>query len=334
MKIPRSRNQKLKLIYVLDILKEYSDEEYPLSAPDIAKHLEKYGICAERKSIYDDIACLEQYGCDIIKTSAPKAGWFIGDREFEIPEIYLLCDAVRSAKFISAKKTRELLSKLHSMLSVHQRQRNKNAVFFASADKCGNESLYYNIDKISSAIELSKQIKLTYALRKLSASGEIVKNSKNMLINPYALTWQDDYYYLIGNYAKYDNLIHLRLDRIVSVEITDTPARHFSEVSEYTEFFNTADYTKKLFGMFSGQLLDIELKCSNSITEQLLDRFSENIFIKKMSDTHFRFTTKAVISDALVTWIINYGKDITVLKPDILKEMVKERASQVLENYK
>ncbi len=329
----RGRNQKLKLIYVLDILKRYSDEENPLNAVDIAEKLKEYDIEAERKAIYDDIANLEQYGCDIIKTATPKKGWFIGDREFEVPEIYLLCDAVRSARFISAKKTRELISKLHSMLSVNQLNRNKESVFFTMSDKCENEEIYYSIDKISSAIKSNKRIKLVYSSRVIDESRKAAKNSKEMVINPYALTWQDDCYYLIGNYSKYDNLIHLRLDRISKVELLETKVRHFSEVSEYTEFFDVADYTNKLFGMYSGESVDVELRCNRKISEQVFDRFSENIFIKKVTDTHFEITVKAAVSEALVTWVINYGENLTVLKPEILRDMVKDRAEKVLKNY-
>lgn len=330
----RRSNQKLKLIFTLDILKRYSDEENPLNANDIAEKLADLGVETERKSIYDDIATLEQYGCDIIKTTLPKKGWFIGDREFEVPEIYLLCDAVRSAKFISAKKTRELLGKLNSMLSVYQAKRRENAVFFATADKCGNEELYYSIDKISSAIESKKQIKLEYSSRLFDKNRNVERVGKEMTVNPYALTWQDDHYYLIGNYAKYDNLIHLRLDRISNVEILPQKARHFSEVCEYRDIFDTADYTNKLFGMYSGKLYDVELCCNRNITEQVLDRFSENVFIKKVTKNTFNLTVKAAISDALVTWIINYGTDLKVIKPIVLQEMVIDRAKKVLENYR
>lgn len=324
--------QKLKLIYTLEILKRYSDEENPLTANKIAEKLLDYGIEAERKSIYDDIACLEEYGCDIIKSASPK-GWFIGDREFEVPEIYLLCDAVRSAKFISAKKSAELIEKLDAMLSVNQVKRRENSVYFGASDKCGNEELYYNIDKIADAIESHRQIELTYSVRYFDSEREVKKTRKTMVINPYALTWQDDYYYLLGNHIKYDNIIHLRLDRISAVKILDTKSRHFSEVSSYTEYFDTADYTNKLFGMYGGAMADVELCCNKRITEQVLDRFSENIFIKKVTDEEFCFTVKAALSEALVTWIINYGSDLKVNSPEELREMVKNRAKTVLRNY-
>ncbi len=324
--------QKLKLIYTLEILKKYSDEENPLTANKIAERLLDFGIEAERKSIYDDIACLEEYGCDIIKSDSPK-GWFIGDREFEVPEIYLLCDAVRSAKFISAKKSAELIDKLNSMLSINQVKRRENSIFFRALDKCGNEELYYNIDKIDDAIENHRQIELTYSVRYFDSEREVKKNRKIMVINPYALTWQDDYYYLLGNHIKYDNIIHLRLDRISSVKVLDTKARHYSEVSSYTDFFDTADYTDKLFGMHGGSMTEVELCCNKKITEQVLDRFSERIFIKKVTDEEFCFTVKAALSEALVTWIINYGSDLRVNSPRELCEMVKARAKLVLKNY-
>lgn len=334
MKISKGQNSKLKLIYVLDILKKYSDEEHPLNSADIIEKLAEYGVEAERKALYNDIAALEMYGCDIIKTGTPKKGWFIGEREFEIPEIYLLCDAVRTAKFISAKKTRELVLKLQGMLSVHQAKRGRERVFFAAADKCANEELYYNIDRISEAIQTGKQIKLSYTMRVLDSSREITHKTREMTVNPYALTWQDDYYYLICNHTRYDNLMHLRVDRIGGVKITKTAARHFSEVSEYTDVFDIADYTGKLFGMYSGDMQTVELCCDVKIAEQVFDRFGEGIFIKNKTADTFNFTVKAAMSDALVSWILSFGNRLKVVRPEALSEMVIKRAQDVLKLYK
>ena len=143
---------------VLDALRRYSDEDHPLNAQEICAYLEKNGVSAERKSVYDDISVLCDYGYDIIKTTLPKTGWFLGSRELEAPEVYLLTDAVRSAKFISAKKTRELVKKLNSMLSVHQAASRENGVYFDDRLKCANEELYYNIDSLSRAISLKMKV--------------------------------------------------------------------------------------------------------------------------------------------------------------------------------
>ncbi len=331
--MPKSSNQKLKSLYVLEILKKFSDEEHPLNAADIVKHLEAKGVSAERKSVYSDILNLEDFGYDIIKTDSPKIGWFLGEREFEVPEIYLLSDAVLSAKFISPKKTRELLSKLNSMLSRFQADRRKNEVFFSLKEKGSNEEIYYNIDKISLAIEKKYQIKVKYLHRRLDDSRNVGESVKEMTFNPYALCWQDDYYYLIGNYQKYDNLIHLRLDRIRSVEVLKTPVRPFGEVCDYKDSFDTGDYVSRLFGMHSGAVERVEFRCKKTVSEQIFDRFGEDIFITDVTETDFKFKVDLVVSEALVTWIINYGEDIKVLRPQSLIDTVKERARKVLNNY-
>ena len=147
------------------------------------------------------------------------------------------------------------------------------------------------------------------------------------------MTWQDDHYYLIGNYDKYDNLIHMRIDRMRSVNELNEPVRPFSEVSEYRDVFDVADYTKKLFSMFGGETQEIELRCSKNVLEQVADRFGENIFIRNVTDTHFSFSVKAVISGALATWIMNYGEDIEVLSPQSLKDMITDRAEEILRIY-
>ena len=328
----KSARQKLKLIYILDILRKYSDEENPLSANEICEYLEEKGISAERKSVYSDIEALCEYGYDIIRSFSQKRGFFLASREFEEAEIYLLCDAVRTAKFISPKKTRELVAKLDSMLSKNQLLYREKNIYFDSKQKCQNEEIYYNIDKISRAISKAKKIKLNYTARKLTGRN-IEKTVKEMQVSPYALTWQDDHYYLIGNYDKYDNLIHIRLDRISNVEILESKARHFSEVSNYKDFFDVSDYTNRLFNMHSGELESIELCCDKKITEQVFDRFSENIFITNVTDNEFCFSYNAAISEALVTFILNFGNSIKVVKPESLKIMVKERIKKVLDLY-
>ena len=328
----KKQGQRLKILYILDFLKRESDEEHPVTAADICEYLDSQGIAAERKSVYADISALTDYGADIVRSGSPR-GWFLASREFEEPEIYLLADAVRTAGFISAAKTRELVKKLDSFVSRYQAQKRENRVYFSSCAKSVNEEIFYSIDKISRAVSEKKKISFEYVNRVLSPDRSIEKQKREMLISPYALTWQDDHYYVIGNYEKYDNLIHLRLDRMYKVEITDIPQRHFSEVSEYTDYFDTPDYTAKLFGMHGGEIYDIELKCSKKITEQVADRFGEDIFIKKVTDEDFCFTVRAALSDALVSWVISYGDRVKVLESQILRDMVIGRTEKVLGLY-
>lgn len=325
--------QKLKLLYIIEILKSETDEDHPLSATEICDKLAAWDVTAERKAIYDDIDKLIDFGFDIIKTRTPKSGFFLASREFEIPEIYLLTDAVRTAKFISPKKTRELVAKLDGMLSRYQAKKRNKAIFVDNTGKCTNEEIYYTIDTINEAIENRKKISLKYGIRALNDNREIVTVYNERVVSPYAMTWQDDHYYLICNNEKYNNLLHLRIDRMKTVEQTNDKIRPFSEVSDYTDVFDIADYTQKLFGMYSGDLKDVELKCSKKYIEQIADRFSENIFIRNVTDTHFNITVKAVESPALVTWIMNYGDGIEVLAPDSLKELIINRTKSILNLY-
>lgn len=326
--------QKIKLLYIVKILTEFTDEEHPLSATEICDKLLKYNVTAERKAIYDDIECLLGFGYDIIQTRVPKNGYFLASRDFELPEIFLLCDAVRTAKFVSEKKTHELISKLENMLSVYQSNRNIRGIFIDGKSKTKNEEIFYNIDRINTAIESGKKITFKYGKRVLSQDRQITTEYKIRKVSPYAMTWQDDYYYLIGNYEKYDNLMHLRIDRISSVEICDEPIRSFSDVSDYKDTFDVADYTKKLFGMFGGETTDIKLRCSKSMLEQVSDRFGDNVFITNLTDDSFDFGVKAAISEGLVTWIMNYGEKIEVIKPDNLRQMVADRAEKIIKVYK
>lgn len=176
--------QKLKLLYIAKILHEYSDEEHPISAAFIISKLDSYGITAERKAIYDDIECLIEYGYEIIKTRTPRAGYFLADRDFELPEVYLLEDAVRTAHFITEKKTRDLCRKLDKMLSMYQLKRNSASIYINNDGKTKNESIFYNIDTISRAIENRHKISFKYGVRELSNNRDIKTVYKDRVISP------------------------------------------------------------------------------------------------------------------------------------------------------
>lgn len=327
-------SQKLKLLYIIRILEEFSDDDHPISSAFIIKKLESYGISAERKAIYDDIECLQEFGYEIIKTRAPKAGYFLAEREFELPEVFLLEDAVRTAHFITEKKTRELCRKLDKNLSVHLLERNKTGIYINTDGKTKNESIFYNIDTISRAIEDKHKISFKYGSRQLNQNREIVTVYKERIASPYAMTWQGDHYYLIANYDKYDTLVHLRIDRMKSVTETAEKCRRFSEVSKYTDYFNVADYTQSLFDMFAGKRQQVHLRCAKHLLEQIIDRFGEGIFVSNVTDTHFEIRANCAVSHGLVSWLCGFGNDVEVLSPDSLREMMFERAKKILDLYK
>lgn len=326
-------NGKLKILYIIDILRKYSDEENPINATQICEHLAQYGIKAERKAIYDDIEHLIFYGYDIIKTRTPRAGFFMASRELEIPEIYLLTDAVQSAGFITPKKTRELMSKLGSMMSAEQARLREKSTYIEYKNKCDNEEIYISIDTVRQAIESGKKVSLKYLKRTVNEKRQIITTEKQMKVSPYALIWMEDHYYLVCNNEKYDNLLHLRLDRMKTVRIIDEKYRHFSEVSNYRDTFDIADYAGKTFNMFGGELKQIELRCSAKILEQVMDRFSDELYIKNVQDGKISFTHKALISEGLIGWILQFGEDIEVLEPKELREQIKQKIDKISKLY-
>ena len=326
--------QKLKLLCVLEILNKYTDEEHPLDATGICEMLsEKFDIEAERKSIYDDINVLLEFGYDIIKTRTPKFGYFMAYHEFDIPEISLLIDAVESANFITPKKTKELVKKLGGLTSIWEAEDINKRVYIDNRNKCANEEIYYNIDKITEAIKLSKKITMNYIKRELGENNRISDTFKELEVSPYALIWENNHYYLIGNIEKYDNLIHLRLDKMKNVAITKKPYRHFSKVSDYKAFFDIADYARKSFNMYGGELKTIELKCTNDRLEQIIDKFGDKLFLRPNDDNTFTFSTKVNISEGLISWLMQFGGDIEVIQPTELKENLIERIKGIAKLY-
>ena len=330
----RTEGQKLKLLYLMEIFRKYSDEEHPLTTPQIIEYLEKYGIEAERKSIYRDIDVLIDYGFDIVKNRGNGGGFFLSSREFEVPEIKLLTDAVQAASFITAKKSRELTQKLDEMLSVYEAKKQKGYSYIDISHKCKNEEIYYTIDNLSRAIEKRVKVQLKYVRRRLNDNRTVCVDEKIITVSPYALLWQDDSYYLVCNNEKYDNLMNLRLDRMRSVALLSEPFRHFSEVSEYKESFDIADYASKSFNMFCGEPTKIKLRCERELLEQAIDRFGEDIFIYNVKDNTFDFDVNANLSGGLVSWILQFGKSVEAVAPETLREMIKNRLSDLNELYK
>lgn len=331
MKTPSK--QKLRLLYIIDILSKYSDEDNPISATQIMDYLlNEYGIECERKTVYDCIECLNEYGYEIIKSQSPR-GYFMTPYYFEPAELRLLIDAVQSADFISAKKTKLLIKKFSSFASVKQYSKIEKQVYIDNRHKRSNENLFIIIDIISTAISTKKQIEVIYRRRKIVDGKTARYEEKNMVINPYALIWSDDHYYLVGNYSKYDNLIHLRIDRLKSVKVLDTFSRHFSEVSAYQKIFDIADYSNKHLSMFSGDIKPVEMICNNSMIEDFVDQFGEKVSMKPYDEENFIAKVDVAVTDGLVAWIMQYGNKIKVKSPKELKNMIIDKTNSILALY-
>lgn len=328
------KNQRTRVLTLLKILMQKTDELHPLNSAELIAHLNNYGIECDRKTIYDDIEALNLCGYDIVQTRGSKSGYFMADRDFELPEIALLTDAVLAADFITRKKTGILINKLKGLLNEYQAESYSGRTFIDNRVKGDNEEIYYSIDAIERGLAAKKKIAFKYVRHTLSGGRTPEITVKEMKASPYALIWAEDHYYLVCNNEKYDNLMHLRLDRMKSVKVTDEDWRHFSEVSEYKTEFNTADYTDKVFNMFSGEPEEITLDCSTEILEQVIDRFSDKIFIRDAGENRFLFSHKACISDGLVNWILQFGNKMQVKSPDKLKDKITKRINEISDVYK
>ncbi len=328
------QKSKLKLLYLVDILRKKTDENNYLAATEICDELSQLDIPAERKSIYNDIDILREYGFDIIHTgSKNRGGYFLGAREFELAEIRLLSDAVQAANFISQKKTNQLVEKIESFASEKQAKILHSQVYVDNRPKCKNEEIYYTISLLDEAISAKVKVSFTYTKRRITEEFKTAKEEKNFTVSPYALIWSDDHYYLVCNNEKYNNLMHLRIDKIKHLEKTNLPARHFSEVSDYKNHFDSADYASKLFNMYSGEPKPVEFICNNDTLEPMLDRFGENVKIQKFDDDHFILRTNVASSEGLVSWIVQFGGRVKVKSPNDLIYSVRQKATEILELY-
>ena len=328
------KDSKLKLLYIKDILEKYTDEENILNAGDITYHLNEMGIECERKSIYKDIEILVEYGLDIIKTSKPKTGWFLGSREFEPAEIRLINDAVQAANFISKKKTLLLLEKTDTLSSVHQAKRLRKQVFIDNRNKCRNEEIFYNINSLDTAIKNNCKVELTYIRRKIDSKFNASTEKREFILSPYALIWSNDHYYLVANNDHYDNLMHLRIDRIRNVNVLPDRSRNISEVSEYKKSFDSADYVQKTFNMFGGVPESIEIKCKNELLEEMLDRFGEKVSIKKGEEGRFYVHDDVYVNDGFASWIMQFADGIKVIYPESLKKLIIDKTKRISDLYK
>lgn len=326
-------SSKQKLLSLIDIFEKMTDENNIISTNEILEELEKRGLTAERKSIYADIALLVDNGYDIIKVKSPKTGYFLASRNFQLPEVKLILDAVQSADFITPKKTQELIEKIGTLVSSQQFEMLKSQLSVSNRVKTFNEEIFYTIDVLNRAIEEKKQVSFSYNRHKIEAGKKIVMASRDFVVNPYALVWSNDHYYLICNNPKYDNLMHTRLDRMKKVKILENDVRPFEEVSEYKGEFDVADYSNKMFNMFSGRLCDVEIVCKNELLEDIVDRFGENATIRNEDSTRFYLRAQVALSEGFVSWLMQYRNSVYVRKPEELREHLKAKAQEIIDLY-
>lgn len=319
-------NQKMKLLYLMRILLEQSDEEHPLTVAAMIAALKEYGIAAERKSIYSDLELLGLFGLDIVTRKGKTYGYSIASRQFELPELKLLVDAVQSSHFITSKKSEELIKKLASLTSIHQARQLKRQVYITERPKSINEGVYYAIDAIHCAIQEHKQLRFKYFDYDTGKNRIYRKNNQSYCQSPVALCWSDDNYYLICYSAKHNGFTHYRVDRMSDVEAADLPAE------ETGKQFNLAQHAKQHFGMYNGEKVQATLYFDKSLVNVVMDRFGKNVLMHAQGEG-FTVCVSVSCSPVFLGWLFQFGTKARIIGPESLAEAMGQLLREGLEAY-
>lgn len=312
----KSAGQKLKLLYIIKLLTENTDENHPASTTDIIAYLDANGIHSERKSIYDDIEKLCDFGYDIVQVrSRLGGGYYMASREFELAELKLLVDAVQSSRFITSRKSRSLIKKLELLAGKQDAGKLQRQVYVAGRIKTENESIYYNIDNIHRAIQENRQISFQYLDWNLNK--ELVPRvGGKRKVSPWALIWREENYYLAA-YDSVDGIMkHYRVDKMGHVDVL----KDEREGLEQFEMVDPAVYTNLTFGMFNGDEETVTLQFPNRLIGVVLDRFGREADIRPMTDRVFRIRVRVAVSGQFFGWLAGIGREAVIVSPAAVKE--------------
>ena len=322
----KSEGQKLRVLYILDYLRLESDEEHPVSTQKLIDMLYAKGIHAERKTIYDDISRLNEYGYEILQVQNRLGGaYYLGTRKFELAELKLLVDAVQSSRFITRKKSKELIKKLEDEVSRYDCSKLKRQVYVAERVKTDNERIYYNIDGIHQGIQTNHKISFIYmdwnAKKQLVPRGNDAK-----VVSPWALIWRDDNYYLAAFDGTDGIMKHYRVDKMKDVTVLEGRR----EGLEQFEQVDLAQYSNKTFGMFGGREEIVTLEFPERLIGLLIDRFGKEISIRKGENDCFLGRVRLKVSSQFFGWLTGIGKEIRIASPESVREEYKTWLEEIL----
>ena len=296
----------------MDYLLRYADEENPVTIKQIIDHLQAQGIPAERKGIYGDLEALRTYGLDILQSGAGKnTAYFVGQRTFELPELKLLVDSVQSAKFITRAKTGALIRKIETLTSIHEARLLQRQVYVTNRIKQMNESIYYNVDKIHSAISRNRQLRFRYFRYTVRKTKEYRRGGADYRVRPYALTWDDENYYLVAYDGENREIRHYRVDKMDRIRVSGEDR----EGLEAYQALDMGNYSRSVFGMFSGETTRVTLRFRNHLVGAVLDRLGQDTPLVPEGEEHFRVTAEVVVSPQFFAWVFGFGTDARILAP-------------------
>ena len=329
--MPRSSGQKLKLLYIMDYLLQYSDVEHPVTVRQLIAHLAAHNIAAERKSIYDDIEALRTYGLDVEQVADGQLyGYYVASRRFELPELKLLVDSVQSSKFITQRKTNALIKKIETLASSYDAQRLQRQVYVAGRVKTMNESIYYNVDAVHAGISEDKKIRFRYFEYTVAKERRYRRDGAYYIVSPYALTWDDENYYMVAYETETDSIRHYRVDKMTNIATVDEPR---DGAAAYRSL-DMAMYSRKVFGMFSGTEQRVKLRFTKHLVGAVLDRLGQDVSIIPDGDEHFTVSADVVVSPQFFAWLCGFGADAQLIAPASAAEQMKAYIEEIAALYR
>ena len=327
----RSSFQKLKILYVMDYLLKHSDEAHPVTVAQLIAELERNGVTAERKSIYADIEALRDYGLDIIQSGGGKSsGYYVGSRDFELPELKLLVDSVQSSKFITRKKTLELIRKIEQLAGEYDAQKLRQQVYVTHRVKTDNEAIYYNVDEIHRGIAANRKIRFHYFEYAVNKTRRFRRNGDWYELSPFALSWDDENYYMVGFDSQARTIKHFRVDKMADITITE-------EERDGEEIYQALDmgvYARKTFGMFTGQETSVRMRFDNHLVGAVLDRLGQDMMLIPDGDSHFTVRADVVVSPQFFAWVCGFGNLAQILGPEHVVEQMRTHLQEIAELYR
>ena len=323
-------NQKLKMLYLVKILSEETDENHGLSAQEIISKLEAHEVNVDRKTLYKDFDELDRYGMEVLSEQVGRnVLYHLSTRSFELPELKLLVDAVQSAKFITEKKSRDLIRKLESLASIYEAKYLHRQVLISGRVKAENEQIYYVVDMLHEAINTGRQIRFHYSGWTMKKKLELKAHGNWFQVSPWHLMWDDENYYLVALDHLDQKVKHYRVDKMLDLTVLEEER----EGKVLFQKFDPTKYTKSLFGMFGGEETRVTLEGEKYLVGVLIDRFGKDIAIIPKDECHFIAHVDVAVSRHFLGWIFSLGRDIRITAPEFLVEQMKEEAKRLSEQY-
>lgn len=323
--------QKCKLLYLMKIFCEQTDEEHKLSLAQIQEILKDYEVEADRKTLYDDFNMLMHFGMDIVRdTTGGSHKYYLASRDFELAELKLLVDAVQSSKFITNKKSAELIKKLEALTSIHEASKLQRQVITVGRVKTMNEKIFYNVDAIHEAISANKKITFKYFYIDHNKKQQLRHDGELYTVSPWTVLWEDENYYLVAFDNKDEKIKHYRVDKMIDVAITKAKR----DGKDAFKNQNYAEYAKKHFSMFDGEDTDVKIEFANSMSGVVIDRFGNDVVFRPGSDAdHFTTTVNVAVSRQFFGWILSLGDGARILEPASVVKQIKDELHQQMKKY-